>query len=88
VLETVDEVKKHLNVDGNQGLPEDNPQVYRNISAIPFAGTLKKMPVYLIHGEADDVVPVKQSQALARLLEPGGASSNTSPCPTKNSTWK
>jgi len=55
-----------------EGLPGDKPEVYRSMSAIHFADTLKKMPVYLIHGEADDIVPVKQSQALIKLLEPGG----------------
>jgi len=54
------------------GTPEDKPAAYHEMSAVNHVDVLKKMPVYLIHGGADDIVPVTQSQTLAKLLQDGG----------------
>jgi dipeptidyl aminopeptidase/acylaminoacyl peptidase len=122
VLETVDEVKKHLNVDPNRLLligrsmggagaltigmhnPKrvmgivalapvtdyteyakggadpsvaqsfkaklaEKPDVYASMSAMQFIDTLKKIPVYLIHGEADPIIPFSNSQKLSEALK-------------------
>lgn len=50
------------------GTPDENPDLYRRHSALANAGKLK-MPLFLIHGGADDIMPVEQARALAEKMK-------------------
>ncbi len=49
------------------GTPAEIPEVYDRHSCLAHADRLT-MPVYLAHGDADPVIPVTESRALAALL--------------------
>jgi len=49
------------------GWPDEVPEEYRIRSSILFADRIN-CPLLLLHGEADDVVPVHHTQRLAHLL--------------------
>ncbi len=51
--------------------PLERPQVYRERSAITFAGRIET-PTLILHGEADESVPVNQSYAFYRALREHG----------------
>lgn len=54
------------------GLPTDIPDAYRKMSAIHGVDVLKKLPIYIIHGGKDTIVPVSHSQKLVPLLKKAG----------------
>jgi dipeptidyl aminopeptidase/acylaminoacyl peptidase len=54
------------------GTPDEKPEVYRQMSAVNYAEVLKTIPVFLIHGATDGVVPVYHSRALAEKLQKAG----------------
>ncbi|NLW49436.1 MAG: alpha/beta fold hydrolase [Candidatus Brocadiaceae bacterium] len=49
------------------GSPEERPGVYAQHSCLARAGRLA-MPVYLAHGDADEIIPVGQSRTLRDAL--------------------
>jgi dipeptidyl aminopeptidase/acylaminoacyl peptidase len=50
------------------GPPDDVPEAYRIRSAIYFVDRIS-CPLLLLHGESDEVIPVRHSQRLARAME-------------------
>lgn len=50
------------------GLPEDVPEAYRIRSSIYFVDRIS-CPLLLLHGEVDEVIPVRHSLRLVRALE-------------------
>jgi acetyl esterase/lipase len=53
--------------------PEDDPMLYRAASPVNYAGRPNAPPFLLMHGTADRIVPFKQAQDLADLLEQAGS---------------
>jgi len=51
-----------------EGLPDDAPEAYRMRSSIYFVERIG-CPLLLLHGESDDVIPVRHSLRLARAME-------------------
>jgi len=49
------------------GTPAEIPEVYDRHSCLAHADRLT-MPVYLAHGDADEIIPISESRALAALL--------------------
>ena len=54
------------------GLPDQQKDTYRSMGAVHHVDVLKKMPVYLIHGAEDTVVPASHSRKLAEQLKKAG----------------
>jgi acetyl esterase/lipase len=52
--------------------PEADPQRWREGSPLSWTGERPDVPVLLVHGEADDVVPVSQTRGAATVLRAGG----------------
>ena len=50
------------------GSPEEIPRIYKAHSALTNAATLA-MPIYLVHGENDETMPVEQARELYMRLE-------------------
>jgi pimeloyl-ACP methyl ester carboxylesterase len=50
------------------GSPDEKPELYRNHSALNNADKLT-MPLFLIHGGADEIIPVEQARALAEKMK-------------------
>jgi pimeloyl-ACP methyl ester carboxylesterase len=50
------------------GTPEEKPDLYRKHSALANADKLT-MPLFLIHGGADEIIPVEQARALADKMK-------------------
>ena len=55
------------------GTPAEKPDVYKRASPIHYVAK-DNPPTLLIHGEADEIVPIAQSEVLARKLKEAGAS--------------
>jgi len=53
--------------DAYGGTPDELPEVFDRHSCLAHADRLT-MPVYLAHGDADDIIPVSESRALAAVL--------------------
>lgn len=51
------------------GSPTQNPQAYTKSSAINYTDELSSLPVFVIHGTLDIVVPLAYSERLCRELE-------------------
>lgn len=56
------------------GLPEENPQFWRNVSSRPFFDRISE-PVLLVHGRFDDTCPPRWARATQRALQTAGAES-------------
>lgn len=54
------------------GTPDSNPKAYRHMSAIYAADKLRGVPVYLIHGDKDQINPPSHSRKLVPLLKKAG----------------
>jgi pimeloyl-ACP methyl ester carboxylesterase len=50
------------------GTPDEKPELYRKHSALANFAKLT-MPLYLVHGGVDDIMPVEQSRALAMKMK-------------------
>ena len=53
------------------GTPQEQASVYTEHSAVAHAGRLR-MPLRIVHGDADAVIPVTQSRRLLQSLKPLG----------------
>ncbi len=51
------------------GLPEQQVPKARDASPVTFVDKEDTVPIYIMHGELDDIVPKEQSEELASLLE-------------------
>ena len=58
------------------GSPTEKPQMYLRCSAVHQIDTLKKVPLLIVHGQNDQVVPIGHSQTLYGLLKSAGAKVN------------
>jgi len=54
------------------GLAIDIPEVYRDRSAVCHIDTLKQLPILILHGREDTVVPIKYSEILFEKLQAAG----------------
>ena len=54
------------------GTPAEVPEIYREQSALLNVDKLVDMPVIIIHGDADNVVPIWSSRELAAALKAAG----------------
>jgi acetyl esterase/lipase len=68
------------------GMPSDRPDLYRKASPIHYAPRTPP-PVLLIHGSADQVVPVCQAHALADKLKRYGGSARVMEQEGEGHTW-
>ena len=50
--------------------PEENPELWSNLNPVDNP---PMSPVLIIHGEADDEVPISQSETYARVMTAKGA---------------
>ncbi|WP_370289661.1 alpha/beta hydrolase family protein [Nocardioides sp.] len=53
------------------GAPEDNPRLWRGVSARPYFAAITE-PVLIHHGKADDTCPPRWSRATARAMRAAG----------------
>lgn len=51
------------------GCPDDSPEIYYDRSAIFHTDKLSSIPVLLIHGESDDLVPASYSESMYCALK-------------------
>jgi dipeptidyl-peptidase-4 len=63
------------------GLPETDPEAYRQASLLTWAGELKR-PLLLVHGTADDNVYFRHTLKLADALFRHGQDFNVLPLPS------
>jgi dipeptidyl aminopeptidase/acylaminoacyl peptidase len=68
------------------GWPDEVPEEYRIRSSILFAERVS-CPLLLLHGEADDVVPVRHTLRLARALEELGKPVTVRTFPGEGHIW-
>ena len=60
------------------GTPEQCPQVYQQRSGINCIDKLKKVPLLIIHGDRDNVVPIWNSKILFEKLKKAGGNAKLS----------
>ena len=53
--------------DAFGGLPHEQPEMYKTHSPI-YAADALRMPIVLLHGDADELMPVEQARYLAQTL--------------------
>jgi dipeptidyl aminopeptidase/acylaminoacyl peptidase len=65
--------RKRVNrrIERTYGLPDDNPQFWRNASPRPYLGRVTE-PILIHHGTADDTCPISWSRATTRALKAAG----------------